>query len=130
MPRAVAVGSETEGFGVVVGGVSRDRRRRDRSLDGVVEPLEVDRLGQVVEEPGLAALTQVFLGAEAAHGDAGHPVGCLDLAHELEPVAIGQLDVREQQVEGDLGLLRAASAAVKQSAVTTWWPRLRSTIAR
>ena len=127
---AVAVGSEAEGFGVVVGIGSRP-------VPGVAllmalsSRFEVDRLGQVVEEPGLAALPQVFFGAEAAHGDAGHWLGRLDLPHELEPVAVGQLDVREQASRREpRPLSTAACAAAKQSAVTTWWPRLRSTVAR
>ncbi len=75
------------------------------AIDGGLEPIEIDGLCQVVEESGLAALPHVLVGAEAAHGDA-HQFGLgAELAHQEEPIAIGQLDIGEQQIEWDLGLV-------------------------
>ena len=85
-----------------------DRRPAVREVarsNGGLESVQVHRLGQVIDEPGLAALTKVLFGAEAAHGDAQHLPAGAELAHQVEPVAIGQLDIRKQEVERDLGLV-------------------------
>ena len=75
------------------------------AVDGGFEAVEVDGLGQVVDEAGFAALASVFLAAEAADCDAAHGAAGAELAHEVEAVAVGELDIGEQEIEGDLGFI-------------------------
>ena len=75
------------------------------AVDRGFEPVEVDGFGQVVDEAGFAALAAVFFGAEAAHGDAEHGAAGAELAHQVQAVAVGQLDIGEEEIEGDFGFI-------------------------
>jgi hypothetical protein len=76
-----------------------------RAVDGGFEAVEVDRLGQVVDEAGLAALAPVFLAAEAAHCNAEHGAAGAKLAHQVQAVTVGELDIGKEEIEGDLGFI-------------------------
>lgn len=61
------------------GGLPRHPRDRRFQL------LEIDRLGEVLGEAGLAAAVDVFFHAEAAQGNPLHGTFGQELAHEFEP---------------------------------------------
>ena len=46
------------------------RLRFEQAVDGLLQPLEVDRLGQVLGETGRAGAADIVLHAESAQGDA------------------------------------------------------------
>ena len=51
------------------------------------------------EEPRLAALADVFLHAVAGKSDAPSRIAVADLPHQLEPAAVGESDIADDQVE-------------------------------
>src|SRR5207245_1526289 len=85
--------------------LSCNRRRprfetRATLLRGMKQPinrlnqlLEVDRLDQVFNEPGLGAFLKVFVHAEAAEGDRGDRAGLAQLGWDFESAAVGQAKV-------------------------------------
>src|SRR5207253_3168690 len=72
---------------------------RDDPPDGRLEGVEVDRLGQVGDEPGLAAAAEVVVGAEAGQGDPGDAGAGVEPAHQVQAAAVGQAEVADDQVE-------------------------------
>ena len=68
--------------------------------DGRVELPNIDRFGQVLGEAGLEAQGHVVGRSEPAQGDARSGPPGRELADDLQPAAIGQLDVADDQVVG------------------------------
>ena len=75
------------------------------ATNGGVEPVKIDRFGQVVDEPGITTELQVRFAAEATHGDTGNSPVDAEVAHEFEPVAVRKFDIGDQQVKVDLDLV-------------------------
>src|SRR5438309_2324466 len=69
--------------------------------DGVAEGLEVNRLGDVGLEAGLAAALHVLFLSEPAEGDAADLAGP-QAAHDVGAAAVGQADVADEQIEFSL----------------------------
>src|SRR4051812_41127155 len=94
---------------VKIGGVAAKRvapvSGRDRShvLDGHLQRLEIDRLGEVGQEARLTAPADVFLHPVAAQRDAPGGKAVADLPHQVESTAVGEPDVADDQVEVSRG---------------------------
>jgi hypothetical protein len=75
---------------------SSDRRRS--TLRARQQIAQIDRLGDVVVARDLEAEDTIDVGVAAGHEDDARVAGRLDLLGELEAVAVGQLQVEEDEI--------------------------------
>ena len=88
-----------------------------RAIDGVLNLLERERLGDVIVSAGLHRLDCIFDGRVGGHQD--HEAfgrAPLDIAQQFEPAHLGHLVVGQHQIELRLGQQRDGLRAVLRAA--------------
>src|SRR5205823_9125235 len=79
--------------------VAPTKQSPDHLVDRLPKRVEIHRLGEMSVEAGLATAAKVVVLPEAGHRNAADVLRRLELSHHVRAAAVGQPDVRYEQVE-------------------------------